>query len=780
MTVTVMSVGDLVVDEPGPASFFAPARDVLARGDVVIGHVEVPHSTSTAQVSTDVPAPPADPAALAAIAEAGFHVVTLAGNHVYDAGDQGVADTVKHAAEAGLATTGAGLTLDEARGPALVERGGLRVGVLSYNCVGPRESWATTRKPGCAYIKVLTHYELDHASPGGPPTVYTFADPAHLERMAADVAALSAEADVVLVSLHKGVGHTPAALAMYEKPVARAAIDAGAHAVFAHHAHIMRGIEMYRGRPIYHGLGNFVTVTHALTPAAGDAGSGPTGRAAARSCTASPPTRPCRSTPSTRRAGTPPSPSAASTAAASSRPGSCRAGSTTPAVRCRSATRSGGGGWRRTSRTSRGAPAWRPGSPGRAARWCCVAEGPLTGRTVIDLTTALAGPYATLLLAGLGARVIKVENPLTGGDSSRGNSPYVGADGLTAVRREPDDMSVSMLLRGRNKHGVTLNLKHPAARDVLAGLVRAADVMVDNYSAGVTARLGIGHDWASAINPRIVCTSISGFGAQGGPGSGKAMDTIVQALSGVMMTAGAPGEPPVRFGLPVGDLLAPLYAVIGTLAAVIQADATGRGQHVDVSMLGALTSLVACEPFDAYERLGLPARTGATVPRLAPFGTFPAADGWFALCGPTDAFARGLFAAMDRPELAADPRFATRDARVAGAGELHGTVAAWAADRPLAGLLARHGVPAAEVRDPVAAVRDPIVLERAEVVPLEHPRHGDVAGLVGTGVPIRFSAAEAALDGPAPGLGEHNAEIYGGLLGYTDDELKALAEDGVI
>ncbi|MFG1943918.1 CaiB/BaiF CoA transferase family protein [Nonomuraea sp. NPDC048826] len=412
-----------------------------------------------------------------------------------------------------------------------------------------------------------------------------------------------------------------------------------------------------------------------------------------------------------------------------------------------------------------------------------MAERPLAGRTVVDLTTALSGPYATLLLAGLGARVIKVENPLTGGDSSRGNSPYVGAGGLTTVRDGSDDMSVSMMLRGRNKQSVTLNLKHPRAREVLAGLVRAADVMVDNYSAGVTDRLGIGYDWAREVNPRIVCTSISGFGAQGGPGSGKAMDTIVQALSGVMMTAGAPGEPPVRFGLPVGDLVAPLYAVIGTLAAVLQADATGRGQHVDVSMLGALTSLVACEPFDAYEKLGLPARTGATVPRLAPFGTFPAADGWFALCGPTDAFARGLFAALGRDDLAADPRFATRDARVAHAAELHDLLAAWAADLPLAtvlDLLARNGVPAAEVRDPIDAVRDPVVLSRGEVVPLEHPRHGRVEDLHGTGMPIRFSGAEAALDRPAPALGEHNAEVYGGLLGYSDDELKSLADDGVI
>jgi Bacterial capsule synthesis protein PGA_cap len=236
----------------------------------VIGHVEVPHSTADVQISTDVPAPPADPAGLAAPGEAGFHVVTLAGNHIYDVGDVGVADTIKYAREAGLATVGAGVTLAEAKRPAIVERGGLRLGVLSYNLVGPRESWATSTKAGCAYVKVLTHYELDHASPGGPPNIYTFADPAGLDAMAADIAALAAEVDVVLVSMHKGVGHTPAVLAMYERPVARAAIDAGAHAVFGHHAHIMRGIEVYRGAPIFHGLGNFVTVTRVLTPTGND------------------------------------------------------------------------------------------------------------------------------------------------------------------------------------------------------------------------------------------------------------------------------------------------------------------------------------------------------------------------------------------------------------------------------------------------------------------------------------------------------------------------------
>ena len=267
--VTVAAVGDLILDEPDPASFLAPAAALLRAADLTVGHVEVPHSTTTAQVSTDVPAPPADPAALGALADAGLDVVTLAGNHVFDAGEVGVTDTVAHARRAGLLTAGAGADLAEARAPAVVERGGLRIGVLSYNCVGPRESWATSRKAGCAPVRVLTHYELDHASPGGPPRVYTFADPDSLAEMTDDVARLRAEVDVVLVALHKGVGHTPAAVAMYESPVARAAVDAGADAVFGHHAHILRGIEVWRGKPIFHGLGNFVTVTHALTPASG-------------------------------------------------------------------------------------------------------------------------------------------------------------------------------------------------------------------------------------------------------------------------------------------------------------------------------------------------------------------------------------------------------------------------------------------------------------------------------------------------------------------------------
>ncbi len=258
-------VGDLILDEPDADSFFAAAAPVLREADVVIGHVEVPHSRRRAVHSSDVPARPADPENLSALGRAGFSAVTLAGNHIADAGPEGIEDTLHALEELGIQATGAGRDLPEARRPAVLEANGVTVGILSYNCVGPRESWARPSKAGCAYLEILTHYELDHASPGGPPTIYTFATPASLDAMREDLAALRPSVDVVVVALHKGIGHRRAALAMYERDVARAAIDAGGDVVVGHHAHILRGIEVYKGRPIYHGLGNFVTVTKALS-----------------------------------------------------------------------------------------------------------------------------------------------------------------------------------------------------------------------------------------------------------------------------------------------------------------------------------------------------------------------------------------------------------------------------------------------------------------------------------------------------------------------------------
>lgn len=407
---------------------------------------------------------------------------------------------------------------------------------------------------------------------------------------------------------------------------------------------------------------------------------------------------------------------------------------------------------------------------------------PLKGKTVLDLTTALSGPYATMLLAGLGAKVIKVENPTRGGDSSRNNSPYVTENGLSVRSASDDDMSVSMLLRGRGKESITLNLKHQRSREILFELIGEADVLVENYSAGVTKRLGIDYESVRHLNPKLVYTSISGFGATTANGDRKAMDTIIQALSGIMMTAGEPGQPPVRFGLPIADLVAPLFAVIGTLGAVVQTAETGRGQHVDVSMLGSLTSLVACEPFDALESIGFPLRTGAYVPRLAPFGTFPARDGWFALCAPTDQFATGVLKAIDRSDLLDSPDFSTRDARVANADRLHALVAGWAVEKQLEDILsafAAHGAPAAPVRTTAEAVRDPEVLDRGEVVELSHPKFGKAEGLYGSGLPIRFSDSRTTLDKNSPYLGEHTEKILG-HLGYSTSAISDLRNQGVL
>jgi poly-gamma-glutamate synthesis protein (capsule biosynthesis protein) len=262
---TLMMVGDLILDEPRPDRFFDRSRSTLAQAGVLAGHVEVPHTDRGLESSNDIPAPASDPKNLQALVRAGFHVATLAGNHIADVGPNGIADTIQGLRDNKIQTAGAGSTLAEARRPALLTREGIRFGFLSYNCVGPRESWATSAKPGCAYVKIITHYELDNASPGGPPTIYTFADPASLQEMENDIAALRPQVDILTVALHKGMGHSPATLAMYERQVAKAAIDAGADVVVGHHAHILQGVEVYKDRPIFHGLGNFVTVTRALS-----------------------------------------------------------------------------------------------------------------------------------------------------------------------------------------------------------------------------------------------------------------------------------------------------------------------------------------------------------------------------------------------------------------------------------------------------------------------------------------------------------------------------------
>jgi crotonobetainyl-CoA:carnitine CoA-transferase CaiB-like acyl-CoA transferase len=414
---------------------------------------------------------------------------------------------------------------------------------------------------------------------------------------------------------------------------------------------------------------------------------------------------------------------------------------------------------------------------------------PLEDITVLDLTVALAGPVATLLLGGLGARVIKIENPVDG-DPCRYNPPYIGAQGVSLSRKQPDDMSLSAINRLRNKLGVTLNLKHEMAREVFADLVGKADMLVQNFSPGVLDRLGIGYEAVRKINSRMVYCSISGFGSDAGAGPTKALDTTIQALSGLMNVSGEEGEPPVRLGLPIADLNVALFSVIGVLAALHQANRTGMGQHVDVSMLGSLTSLVASEPFDVMETCGASVRTGQSFQRLAPFGVFPCEDGYVAICAYTDAFAHSLFHIMNRDDLVQDARFGSRDARVKNFRELDGIIGAWTSSLSSQDILEKlHAIdiPAAEVRDAKTAMHDPRLIARHDVMPLVHPRHGPKYGsedgaseAYGMGMPIKFSAAHAEFDQPPPELGQHNRDVYGGILGYGDHKIAELKEKGVI
>ena len=267
----LFATGDIIIDEPDPYSFFEPSRELLRTGDFVVGQIEVPHTDRGECNSTDIPAPPAPPENLAPLKDSGFNMATTCGNHAHDNGVPGIVDTLALLRELDIAVTGTGLNLTEARTPAIVERKGIRVGLLGFNAVGPKEGWATQLKAGVSYVQILTHHEPSpRATPGLPARVYTFPEPDSVEEMQNCIRALRPRVDVLLVALHKGMVHTHAELQMYERPLAHAAIDAGADAVIGHHAHILRGIEVYRGRPIYHNLGNFVCVTHALTPSGDD------------------------------------------------------------------------------------------------------------------------------------------------------------------------------------------------------------------------------------------------------------------------------------------------------------------------------------------------------------------------------------------------------------------------------------------------------------------------------------------------------------------------------
>jgi crotonobetainyl-CoA:carnitine CoA-transferase CaiB-like acyl-CoA transferase len=407
-------------------------------------------------------------------------------------------------------------------------------------------------------------------------------------------------------------------------------------------------------------------------------------------------------------------------------------------------------------------------------------SGPLEGLVVLDFTTNLSGPLATYFLAGLGATVIKIEE--IKGDPVRGYVPFVSSSGLSTKREAPDAMSLPILTRARGKHSVTLNLKSPEAMTIYRELAVRADIVVENYASGTADRLGIGYDATRTINPRIIYCSLNGFGTGALPGR-KAFDAVIQAMSGVMMASGKAGEPPVRVGLPIADVVAPLFAVMGINAALYEREKTGEGEYVDISMLGSLATLLAVEDWRAMEQLGLQMRTGNTVPRAAPMGCYRCRDGYVAMAaGGRDALAQTLFKTMGKPELAQDPRFANLTARLQNEDELTRLIEGWcgarSADEAERELIAA-GIPAAKVLSPADALDEPVLGERREIVNTHHPALGEVPGLKTLGMPIRLRRNVPAHGAAAPALGQHNDAIYREWLGFSEEQLKSWKAAGV-
>lgn len=407
---------------------------------------------------------------------------------------------------------------------------------------------------------------------------------------------------------------------------------------------------------------------------------------------------------------------------------------------------------------------------------------PLAGIRVLDLTVALAGPYGSMLLGGLGAEVIRVEAP-GGGDIARGNPPFVGKNGMNFGSREDDEVSLTILNRARNKKSITLDLKSEKGHEIAMQLAKECDVVIENMSEGTTAKLKVDYESIRRVNPKIVYASIKAFGEPSPYQSLKGMDIIIQALSGIMEATGFADGPPTRIGLPVADLLAPMYAVNGILAALIQRGRTGEGQKIQVSMLDCLASWVAEEHFDVFSNAGYPARSGNSHDRLAPFGVFQSKDGYVAIIAFQPDWMRSLLDTMGRLDLMDDPRFSDRGTRMRNAAALNAVIEDWSkrltSDEIVHELHVKRGIHCAKVRSPKEVLNDPLLHASGAVMNLQRPGMGDI-GAIGMGLPIQFSNSKPQFDQPADELGAGNDYVYGELLKLSEAEQTELKASRVI
>ncbi|MBS78601.1 CaiB/BaiF CoA-transferase family protein [Variovorax sp.] len=391
--------------------------------------------------------------------------------------------------------------------------------------------------------------------------------------------------------------------------------------------------------------------------------------------------------------------------------------------------------------------------------------------TVLDLTHMLSGPYGTMLLADLGARTIKVEPPGSGEGTRRllENDPDYARGGMGAY----------YLTLNRNKESVCVDLKSPEGKAVFLDLVRRADVVFDNFSVGVTQRLGIDFESLSQVNPRIVTCSVTGFGQTGPETQRPAFDQVVQAMGGGMSITGTPESGPTRSGIPIGDLGGGMFGAMGVLAALAERERTGRGQHVDISMLDAQISLLNYMATMHLMSGHVPAGIGNGHFVHVPYNSYPTADGHIIIACIGDPFFERFVEFIDLPELR-DPAYRQQPVRFAAKAGIDALIADELRKQPTAHWLARlreARIPCGPVNDFAQALSDTQVLARDMVV--EVPLHtGETVRMPGN--PIKLSAAAPKAYGSPPSLGEHTRRVLGDWVGYSDAKLDALRQAGTI
>lgn len=391
------------------------------------------------------------------------------------------------------------------------------------------------------------------------------------------------------------------------------------------------------------------------------------------------------------------------------------------------------------------------------------------GVRVLDLSRMLAGPYGSMLLADMGAEVVKIEDP-EGGDPMRVMGPPFLADGSSAY----------FLSINRNKKSVLLDLGTPAGREVFLELVGVADVVWENFRPGVMARLGCGYADLAARNPRIVMCSISAYGQDGPYREWPAFDLALQAMGGAMSLTGEPGRGPVRMGLPMGDLAGGMFGALAVAGALWRRERTGAGGLVDLSLLDCQVSLLTYIAQYFWTDGRVPGPSGSGHASVVPYQALAARDGRLIVAVFAEKFWSGFCRAVDRPEWEADPRFATNRDRVAHRAQLMALVEALFLERGTEewlGRLQAAGVPAAPVLTVDRVLADPQVQHRGMVREIEHPRLGPTPTL---GTPLKVDGAMDVDLAPPPGLGEHTDAVLGEWLGYQETRLARLRAEGVI